>query len=135
MIFSYTESLDTLIISVNGYPERTKDDIEAGVEDVIEIAKGQSGNIIQNKDNGTVYKYVIPNINRIKPETIEKEFGITGVQDYMTQIENANITENTSRDVEAGKEKHRLQAQQHETSSQNLDELENKDKNSLVYHD
>lgn len=96
MIMSYTESMNTLIIHVNSYPTRTKDDIEKGDADTVAVLQRETYSKVYDSENDTVYKYVISNFDDLDIKAFEKETGLEGVQDYIDGIKNAESTQNVS---------------------------------------
>src|SRR5699024_2774001 len=96
MIMSYTESMNTLIIHVNSYPTRTKDDIEKGDADTEAVMQRESYSKVYDSENDTVFKYVISNFDDLDIKAFEKETGLEGVEDYIDGIKNAESTQNVS---------------------------------------
>ena len=93
---SYTESMNTLIIHVNSYPTRTKDDIEKGDADTVAVLQRETYSKVYDSENDTVYKYVISNFDDLDIKAFEKETGLEGVEDYVDGIKNAKSTQNVS---------------------------------------
>lgn len=96
MNMSYTESMNTLMIHVNGYPTRTKDDIEKGDADTVAVLQREKYSKVYDSENDTVYKYVISNFDDLDIKAFEKETGLKGVEDYVDGIKNAESTQNVS---------------------------------------
>ena len=96
MIMSYTESMNTLIIHVNSYPTRTKEDIEKGDADMVAVLQREKYSKVYDSENDTVYKYVISNFDDLDIKAFEKETGLEGVEDYVDGIKNAKSTQNVS---------------------------------------
>lgn len=96
MIMSYTESMNTLIIHVNSYPTRTKEDIEKGDADTVAVLQRETYSKVYDSENDTVYKYVISNFDDLDIKAFEKETGLEGVEDYVDGIKNAKSTQNVS---------------------------------------
>ena len=93
---SYTESMNTLIIHVNSYPTRTKEDIEKGDADTVAVLQRETYSKVYDSENDTVYKYVISNFDDLDIKAFEKETGLEGVEDYVDGIKNAKSTQNVS---------------------------------------
>ena len=96
MIMSYTESMNTLIIHVNSYPTRTKEDIEKGDADAIAVLQRENYSKVYDSENDTVYKYIISDLDNLDIKAFEKETGLESVQDYIDGIKNAESTQNVS---------------------------------------
>ena len=93
---SYTESMNTLIIHVNSYPTRTKEDIEKGDADTIAVLHRENYSKVYDSENDTVYKYMISDFDNLDIKAFEKETGLEGVEDYVNGIKNAESTQNVS---------------------------------------
>ena len=93
---SYTESMNTLIIHVNSYPTRTKDDIEKGDAHTVAVLQRETYSKVYDSENDTVYKYMISDFDNLDIKAFEKETGLEGVQDYIDGIKNAESTQNVS---------------------------------------
>ena len=96
MIMSYTESMNTLIIHVNSYPTRTKEDIEKGDADTVAVLQRETYSKVYDSENDTVFKYVISDFDNLDIKAFEKETGLEGVEDYVDGIKNAKSTQNVS---------------------------------------
>src|SRR5699024_3305039 len=96
MNMSYTESMNTVMIHVNGYPTRTKHDIENGNADTVAGLKRKKYSKVYDSENDTVFKYVISNFDNLEIKAFEKETGLEVVEDYIDGIKNAESTQNVS---------------------------------------
>lgn len=138
MIFSYTKSMNTLIVSVATYQTRTKDQIEKGEPDKIATSFGNVANKIYNAEDGTVYKYIISSISEKNLDDVVKETGIEEIKTYMDKIKNAKVTNNTTADIE---KIHRKQAERQQNTEENqidqdvMENLGEVDKDDITFQD